>query len=312
MPEVSVIIPSYNHAPYLKQRIDSVLNQSYQDFELIILDDNSSDDSKVILMEYASHPKTTHLVFNPINSGSTFKQWKKGVQLAQGKYIWIAESDDYADKDFLCILMSAFQEHSNLILAYCQSIIVDENDTFIRVMDWADNIDKKRWKQDYVGSAALEVNKYLSLRNTIPNASAVVFRKPIDVNILDESCLINMAGDWVFWRRLLNNDEGKIAFFAKPYNYFREHQLTTRTATNQNKEVNRFKELRQLIVRAKLSPLNNNYDWMVDLWIENRSALKGTNQYFLPNLPRVLFVRLIWILTKMYTKNILRFLGMKF
>ncbi|MFA6717290.1 MAG: glycosyltransferase family A protein [Victivallaceae bacterium] len=49
MPKVSVIIPNYNHARYLKQRIDSVLNQSYTDFELIILDDNSTDNSRAII-----------------------------------------------------------------------------------------------------------------------------------------------------------------------------------------------------------------------------------------------------------------------
>jgi len=49
MPKVSVIVPNYNHAPYLKQRIDSILAQSYQDFELILLDDCSTDNSREML-----------------------------------------------------------------------------------------------------------------------------------------------------------------------------------------------------------------------------------------------------------------------
>ena len=123
MPEVSVIIPNYNHAPYLNQRIDSVPNQSYQDFELIILDDNSSDESKTIINQYASHPKITHIIFNTVNSGSPFKQWQKGVELAQGKCIWIAESDDYADESLLSVLMHPFEKHTDVVLSFCQSFL---------------------------------------------------------------------------------------------------------------------------------------------------------------------------------------------
>src|SRR5246127_2931841 len=100
MPTVSVVVPNYNHARFLPERIESILRQSYQDFELILLDDCSSDDSRAILSQYADDPRV-RLEFNAVNSGSTFKQWNKGVRLARGKYVWIAESDDYADERLL-------------------------------------------------------------------------------------------------------------------------------------------------------------------------------------------------------------------
>jgi glycosyltransferase involved in cell wall biosynthesis len=78
---VSVIIPNYNHSLYLKQRIDSVLNQTFQDFELIILDDCSSDSSKEIIEQYRQNPKVSQIIFNQINSGSVFKQWAEGNHL---------------------------------------------------------------------------------------------------------------------------------------------------------------------------------------------------------------------------------------
>src|SRR5260370_20691240 len=96
MPTVSVIIPNYNHARYLRQRIESVLRQTYQDFEVILLDDCSTDDSRSILSSYAGDSRV-RMEFNEVNSGSTFKQWNKGVRLARVEYVWIAESDDYAD-----------------------------------------------------------------------------------------------------------------------------------------------------------------------------------------------------------------------
>ena len=69
---VSVIVPNYQHAPYLRERIDSILNQTYQDFEVILLDDCSKDESRDILLSYQDHPKVSHVVLNEENTGNTF------------------------------------------------------------------------------------------------------------------------------------------------------------------------------------------------------------------------------------------------
>lgn len=100
-PMVSVILPNYNHVVYLKERIESILNQTYQNFELILLDDCSADNSCDILNAYKEHPKVSALVLNEKNTGNTFLQWDRGIRLAKGKYVWIAESDDTADIHFL-------------------------------------------------------------------------------------------------------------------------------------------------------------------------------------------------------------------
>jgi glycosyltransferase involved in cell wall biosynthesis len=89
-----IIIPNYNYSQFLEERIESVLNQTYQDFEIILLDDSFTDNSLEILSRYESHPKVSHFEINQQNSGSVFKQWVKGIKLAKGKYIWIAEIDD--------------------------------------------------------------------------------------------------------------------------------------------------------------------------------------------------------------------------
>ena len=86
-PTVSVIIPNYNHAPYLKERIDSVLNQTYQDFEVIILDDCSPDNSVEVIELYRSNPHVAHILINEQNTRNTFIQWERGISLAKGKYI---------------------------------------------------------------------------------------------------------------------------------------------------------------------------------------------------------------------------------
>ncbi|HTU34206.1 MAG TPA: glycosyltransferase, partial [Candidatus Acidoferrum sp.] len=69
MPTVSVVVPNYNHARFLRQRIDTIFGQTYEDFEVILLDDYSSDDSRAILSDYACNPRV-RLEFNDANSGS--------------------------------------------------------------------------------------------------------------------------------------------------------------------------------------------------------------------------------------------------
>ena len=96
MPKVTVIIPNYNHAKFLPRRIESVLNQTFQDFEVVFLDDSSTDNSLEIFNNYSTD-KRIRLIQNNVNSGSPFKQWIKGLRESKGEYIWIAESDDFAD-----------------------------------------------------------------------------------------------------------------------------------------------------------------------------------------------------------------------
>lgn len=212
---VSVIIPSYNHEKYLRHRIDSVLNQTYQDFELIILDDKSKDNSKKIIETYRDNPKISHIVYNEVNSGTTFKQWKKGIELAKGKYIWIAESDDYTDVTFLEKAMSLI-EKNNSILCFSQSYVIDEHDTIIRK------------KEEVLKSSSCDVNFFLSdlllYGNVVYNASMVVFRKDaIDKAVWDELSRLKYCGDWLFWASLAMNGKGTVSEVKEYLNYFRNH-----------------------------------------------------------------------------------------
>ncbi len=126
-PLVSVIIPNRNHAKYLRQRIDSVLHQTFQDFELIILDDASTDNSKQIVEGYRDHPRMAHIIYNTMNSGSAFKQWKKGLDLAKGEWIWIAESDDWAELNFLEIAREHVKAYPAAGLFYCDCNFEEED-----------------------------------------------------------------------------------------------------------------------------------------------------------------------------------------
>src|SRR5258707_945242 len=192
MPTVSVIVPNYNHARYLRQRIDSVLGQTLQDFELILLDDCSTDESRGILSSYANDPRV-RVEFNETNSGSTFKQWNKGARMARGRYIWFAESDDYADERLLERLVARLDDEPNSVLCYCRSWQVSAQGELQGFLDsYLAPLDATKWTTDFLSDGNEECRKYLVHCNTVLSASSVLFRKEVywNVGCADESLVL--------------------------------------------------------------------------------------------------------------------------
>ena len=225
IPKVSAIIPNYNHARYLRQRIESVLGQTYQNFEVILLDDCSTDESQTILREYAGDPRV-RMEFNEKNSGSTFKQWNKGVLLARGEYVWIAESDDYADPQLLETLVSRLDAEPSAVLCNCRSWRVSSDGEILGTLD-SDlaGLDAHRWTADFLADGSEECRTYLVRGNTVLNASSVVFRKEVYERVggADESLVY--CGDWKLWASMALTGGG-IAYIGQPLNFYRLHEVT--------------------------------------------------------------------------------------
>src|SRR5690606_8575004 len=95
---ISVVVPNYNYERFMLQRLYSILYQTVKINELIILDDCSKDNSRELIDELYIKLKPyidIKIIYNETNSGSAFKQWEKGFEVAESDYIWIAEADDY-------------------------------------------------------------------------------------------------------------------------------------------------------------------------------------------------------------------------
>jgi glycosyltransferase involved in cell wall biosynthesis len=226
LPRVSVIIPNYNYARYIEGRLRSVFEQTYPIYELIVLDDNSSDDSVARIKHALKDANVPHrLVVNEENSGSVFRQWQKGVELARGDLIWIAEADDLAHPDFLASTVARFEP--GVVMSYCQSRQIDEHGTVLSAnyLNYVADLGAERWQTAYRASGNEEIAHALFLKNTIPNVSAVVFDRQALKAMLDahgeEIMSYRNAGDWVAYLRLL--EAGDIAFTPEALNDHRRH-----------------------------------------------------------------------------------------
>ncbi len=224
LPLISVIVPNYNHSAFLRARLESILEQTYTNFEIILLDDCSLDDSKKVLLQFEGHPQVTHCVFNQQNSGNTYKQWEKGIKLAKGEFIWIAESDDYCEQNFLLELSKPLIENREISLAYCQSTRINANNEITG--DWLDHtnsLDSRQFNNSFKMEGNKFIERYLIYKNVIPNASGVLIRKDrIDaIGPLDLDPILKYNGDWLFYLKIISNH--KIAFIEQRLNHFRYH-----------------------------------------------------------------------------------------
>jgi len=205
MPQVSVIVASYNHSRYLRQCINSVLGQTFADFELLIIDDRSSDDSLEIARSYID-PRIK-VILNEQNLG-TYATENKGLAIAQGEYAAILNSDDYWDAPKLDRQMQLLDKHPEASFSYTLGEVVDEEGIAIPAFHQHEG-----WPTEELQDVLpylLDVNQIL--------ASSVVFKTK---SIRFETHL-RYCGDWVAALRLAQ--QGRAAFVNEPLTFWRQHE----------------------------------------------------------------------------------------
>lgn len=217
-PLVSVIIPNYNHAKFLDERIQSILNQTYQNFEVIILDDKSTDNSVEVINKYKNNPHISCIVVNEENSGSTFRQWHKGFELARGEIVWIAESDDSCDKLLLETLVRGYVDN-HAVLAFCRSFKYDihGNKSIFPHQNYLSG--------DIVMAGRRFISSYMVQYNAVANASSAIFSRNIAKSLESDYMSMRGEGDWLFWIELM--EHGNVCFYDKAMNFFRFHHMNT-------------------------------------------------------------------------------------
>lgn len=275
---VTVIVPNYNHERFIQRRLQSIRDQTYKDFEVLILDDASTDASVRHIKQFLHNTSDTRfklLDVNSRNSGSTFSQWNKGVSQASGEIIWIAESDDASDPRFLETLLPAF-EKPNVVLAYCQSLAVTEEDKVMHSLQHTTKyLSRQHWKHPFYRPGPLECGEYLFIRNTIPNASAVVFRKQAFLVAGRAPENMKICGDWMLWAKILF--QGELFFSPQPFNYFRHHTQSVRKTTRPEQLYTETCQVKQFIVAQVPIPSRTvglaKIEAIRDFWRLSRSPI---------------------------------------
>lgn len=249
MPTVSIVLPNYNYAKYLDERIQSLLSQTYQDFELIILDDASTDNSLDIIYKYVEDPRIKTQFYTQ-NSGLPYKRWNDGADLAQGKYLMIAGADDSCSPELVSELVEKLEFNPQVGLAYAQSWNINSaGDKTHLWKNWTDDLDLNRWSKDFINCGKEEC-KYLLLKNTIPNASAVLMRRKVFVEAGKFDSQLRLAADWMLWAKMLTVSD--VAYVAEPLNYFRTHTNAVRNTTRAVLELKeRLQVIRYLIQQVE-------------------------------------------------------------
>jgi glycosyltransferase involved in cell wall biosynthesis len=132
MPEISVIIPSYNNAPYIGRAIDSILTQSFTDFEIII-DDCSTDNSREVIESYLSKDARIHVIYHEQNKGVSAAR-NNGIRVATGNYIAILDADDAFLPTRLDCMHKKITENPDIALVHSDIYVITEQEEIIGIL----------------------------------------------------------------------------------------------------------------------------------------------------------------------------------
>lgn len=258
--KASAVIPNYNYARYLRERVDSILLQTYPVSEILILDDCSTDDSMQVISELQKEIRHIPLrvIVNETNSGNVFNQWEKGLREAACPFVWICEADDSCSPNFLDPIMAPMADEA-VILSYCESLTIDEGNRILMndLREWIDIFKAGHWDQSFINDGPAEVSQYLCVNNTIANVSSVVFRKLDDPawyqELFSAARQFRLAGDWYFYVRIL--ERGKLAYQAASLNYHRMHSQGVTLTMKREQEYREICQIQDYIgSRHELSP----------------------------------------------------------
>ncbi len=250
--KVSVVIPNYNYEKFMYQRLYSVLAQNYKIHEILILDDCSKDNSRDLILKIENQLKSyiniKHL-FNHTNSGTAFKQWKKGFENITGDYVWIAEADDYCEQNLLRTLIQPILNDANVLISYADTSFINADGSVIikTIKPEIDIMKTGHWNNSYINDGIEELKNYSFLNCTLANVSSCIIKNGNYDKYLEESCEYKQAGDWVFYVNVMKN--GKIAFSNKVLNYYRVHGNNVSSTMNRKKHIDEINKIHSKFIK---------------------------------------------------------------
>ncbi|UOM37198.1 glycosyltransferase [Acuticoccus sp. I52.16.1] len=224
---VSAIVPNYNHARFLEERLASIADQTYPHIEIIVLDDASTDDSLAVVERFAATcARPIRIVPNETNAGNVFAQWQKGLALATGDLVWICESDDFCDTGFAAALVPHFRDES-VTMAFGRIEFADAAGAFMAGMEGLrQSAEARDWTVPIKRPAAEWFAAAFGVRNVIANVGGAMFRRQrLPEAVWTRARSFRIAGDWYLYSQIAGG--GQIVYEPAALAHFRQHGTNT-------------------------------------------------------------------------------------
>lgn len=272
---ISVVVPNYNYEKFMFQRIYSILYQNVKIDELIILDDCSKDNSRELIDEIEKNISkyiNFRKIYNKTNSGTAFKQWRKGFEEATKDYVWIAEADDYCDNTFLESIMKPIIKDKDIVISYADTAFIDKDGYIIMrtIKPEIDILKTGHWDHNFVREGKDEIHDHSYLNCTIANVSSVIFKRNDYTKFFEEAGNYRQAGDWLFYLYVMST--GKIAYYNKPLNYYRVHGNNVTSKTKKQKHFDEIVKIHNVIEKKfglnkeQKKNIKDRYEFLHKVW----------------------------------------------
>ncbi len=210
VPFLSVTVLNYNYAKYLPACLDSILNQTMRDFEVVIINDCSTDNSLEVIQPYLADPRV-RLVNHEVNRGYVFSLLE-GSDQSRGRYINVISADDYAlDSDAFLIARTTVEQEPEISLFYSAWHEVD-NSGHVRHTRRSEDF-------DYVSAGVDELRRLLMASPVLHSGAIIRHDAYLEVGGYDKSCRYSV--DTNMWLTLCS--VGKIAYSNTPLYAYRAH-----------------------------------------------------------------------------------------
>jgi len=202
---VSIIIPTYNSGKYLLEAIESCLNQTYKNIEIIVIDDGSTDNTKYLLKNYIEEGKIKY--FYQQNRGRSAAR-NLGLEKASGEFIQFLDADDYIHHKKIEKQIKLFNKNKDIGLVYCGAIYIKDNVQIHKLL-------KKVRSKNFL---------YKLIQGNFLPIHAPIFKSEFKVKF-DEQ--YSHMEDWDYWIRLVATSNAKIGYINEFLTYIRVHDNNT-------------------------------------------------------------------------------------
>jgi glycosyltransferase involved in cell wall biosynthesis len=223
MRKISIIVPNYNYGRFLKERIRSVLKQTWTDFELLYVDDGSSDESNRIAQPFEGDPRV-RLRLCKHNSGTVYQRWNEAAKQASGEWLWFANADDSSHPRFLERLLSLVEGHPNVAIAHSDIAYIDEDGRLMSCRTHGTAETMAHLTADRVTSGIDEL-VFLTRGLYLRTASAVILRRDAFLEAGGFDTRLWGVADYDLYLKILHWSD--IAYAAEPLTYYRKHTSNT-------------------------------------------------------------------------------------